>query len=72
MASRAIEQVSDIAAERLSRLDAEIAALETKLAGKARDRRELAKAWGFRNGYRLAVSPDQRRSVLAHQVRHGG
>lgn len=68
MASRA--PVTDIAAERLSRLDTEIAALEAKLAGKVRDRRELARAWGYGQGYCAAVSPDQMRAVV-RQVRHG-
>ncbi|MES2295253.1 MAG: hypothetical protein V4527_18295 [Pseudomonadota bacterium] len=58
-------------AARLSRLDAEIAALQNKLSLRAAERAEVAARWGYANNYRMRVSPDQMRAVLNAEKRNG-
>ena len=65
MASSA-PKVSDLAAERLHRLDDDIASLRARLAAKERDLAELAARWGEREGYLFRATPEQmRRAVKA-------
>ena len=56
--------VTDIRAEKLGRYDQRIADLEARLEREKRDRAELAASWGYQNGYRMRVSPDQMRLAI--------
>ncbi len=58
---------TSLPAARLSRLDAEIASLRQRLAAKELEQSDLAARWGWQNGYRARVSPDQMRLSLNAQ-----
>lgn len=52
-------------AARLSRLDAEIASLESRLAGKVQERDRLAVRWGRGEGYLFPAKPEHMRRHYA-------
>ncbi len=56
---------------RLTRLDAEIASLRQRLAAKEREQSDLAARWGWQNGYRARVTPDQMRLSLNAEKKNG-
>lgn len=59
-----IRHNADLNATRLDRLDAEIAALQQKLAAKVQDRSDLAARWGYATGLLVKASPEMMRRTL--------
>lgn len=56
--------VTDLSAAKLERLDTKVAELESRLDAARRERSELAASWGYANGYRVRVTPDQMRRAM--------